>query len=71
MHILESAQRLFEQEGYAATTMATVASDAGVALKTVYIAFETKSGLLRALWHLRLRGDTDDLAVQDRAGSWR
>ena len=68
MHILESAQMLFEQEGYAATTMATVASDAGVALKTVYIAFETKSGLLRALWHLRLRGDTDDLAVQDR--SW-
>ncbi len=64
--ILESAGRLFEQQGYAATTMAAVAADAGVALKTVYLAFETKSGLLRALWHLRLRGDTDDLAVQDR-----
>src|SRR6476661_5482998 len=68
MQILESAQKLFEQRGYAAATMAAVAADAGVALKTVYVAFETKSGLLRALWHLRLRGDTDDLAVQDR--SW-
>ena len=68
MQILESAQALFERQGYAATTMAAVAADAGVALKTVYVAFETKGGLLRALWHLRLRGDTDDLAVQDR--SW-
>lgn len=66
MQILESAQKLFEQLGYSGTTMAAVAADAGVALKTVYVAFETKSGLLRALWHLRLRGDTDDLAVQDR-----
>ena len=64
--ILESAGTLFERQGYAATTMAAVATDAGVALKTVYVAFETKSGLLRALWHLRLRGDQEELAVQDR-----
>jgi hypothetical protein len=38
-----------------------------VALKTVYVAFEKKSGLLRALWNLRLRGDDEELAVQDRA----
>lgn len=66
--ILASAGTLFERHGYAATTMAAVAEDAGVALKTVYVAFETKSGLLRALWHLRLRGDQDALAIQDR--SW-
>ena len=64
--ILESAQRLFEQQGYAATTMAAIAAEAGVALKTVYVAFETKSGVLRALWHLLLRGADDDVAVQDR-----
>jgi len=64
--ILESAGTLFERQAYAATTMAAVAADAGVALKTVYVAFETKSGLLRALWHLRLRGDQEELAVQDR-----
>jgi AcrR family transcriptional regulator len=65
--ILEAAQRLFERQGYAATTMAAIAAEAGVALKTVYVAFETKSGLLRALWHLLLRGDEDDVPIGDRA----
>src|SRR5437868_1898686 len=65
--ILEAAQRLFERQGYAATTMAAIAAEAGVALKTVYVAFETKSGLLRALWHLLLRGDEADVPVADRA----
>jgi AcrR family transcriptional regulator len=46
--------------------MAAVAAEAGVALKTVYVAFETKSGLLRALWHLLLRGDEADVPVGDR-----
>ena len=64
--ILDAAQRLFEQQGYAATTMAAVAAEARVALKTVYIAFETKSGLLRALWHLLLRGDEEDSPVGAR-----
>ncbi|MEN3285484.1 MAG: hypothetical protein V7607_6624 [Solirubrobacteraceae bacterium] len=64
--ILAAAQRLFERQGYAATTMAAIAAEAGVALKTVYVAFETKSGLLRELWHLLLRGDEDDVPVADR-----
>jgi AcrR family transcriptional regulator len=65
--ILEAARRLFEQEGYEATTMAAIAAEAGVALKTVYVAFETKSGVLRSLWHLLLRGDEDDVPVGERA----
>jgi AcrR family transcriptional regulator len=65
--ILESAGKLFARDGYAATTVAAIAADAGVALKTVYVAFETKSGLVRALWNLRLRGDDEELTVQDRA----
>jgi AcrR family transcriptional regulator len=64
--ILEAAQRLFEQQGYAATTMAAIAAEAGVALKTVYVAFETKSGVLRALWNLLLRGDEGDTPVAER-----
>ena len=48
--------------------MAAIAGEAGVALKTVYLAFETKSGLLRALWHLLLRGDEEDRPVGER--SW-
>ena len=61
--ILEAAERLFERTGYAATTMAAIAAEAAVALKTVYVAFESKSGVLRALWNLRLRGDRDELPV--------
>jgi AcrR family transcriptional regulator len=64
--ILEAAQRLFERDGYAATTMAAIAAEADVALKTVYVAFETKSGVLRALWHLVLRGDEEDIPVAER-----
>jgi len=64
--ILDAAERLFERQGYAAATMGAIAAEAGVALKTVYVAFETKSGLLRALWHLRLRGDEGDAPVGER-----
>jgi len=66
--ILEAAQRLFEQQGYVATTIAAIAAEAGVALKTVYLAFETKSGVLRALWNLLLRGDQGEVPVAER--SW-
>jgi AcrR family transcriptional regulator len=65
--ILDAAQELFERDGYVATTMDAIAAGAGVALKTVYSAFVTKSGLLRALWDLLLKGDTDDAPVAQRA----
>src|SRR4029079_18326568 len=64
--ILEAAQRLFELQGYATTTMAASAAEAGVALKTVYVAFETKSGVLRALWNLLLRGGEESTPIADR-----
>ncbi len=66
--ILDAAHRLFERDGYVATTMEAIAAEAGVALKTVYSAFTTKSGLLRALWDVRLKGDLDDAPVAAR--SW-
>lgn len=65
--ILEAAKRLFERNGYVGTSMAAIAAEAGVALKTVYLAFETKRGLLLALWHLLLRGDEAAAAVGERA----
>src|SRR3954469_22767399 len=64
--ILEAAERLFAERGYAATTMAAIAAEAGVAVKTVYLAFETKSGLLRALWHMLLRGEREDVRVSEQ-----
>ena len=65
--ILDSAQVLFERHGYSVTTMDAIAADAGVSLKTVYLVFETKARLLRAVWDLALKGDESDAPVADRA----
>jgi AcrR family transcriptional regulator len=64
--IATAAKRLFERQGYAATTMAAIAAEAGVALKTVYLAFDTKAGVLRAAWNTGLRGGDDELPVQEQ-----
>jgi AcrR family transcriptional regulator len=64
--ILEAAERLFERQGYGATTMNAIAAEAGVAPKTVYLAFETKSGVLRALWNLRIRAGTEELPIAEQ-----
>jgi len=65
--VLAAAQRLFEERGYKATTMEAIAAEAGVSLKTTYLAYSTKSGLLRALWDLLLKGDQDAAPVAARA----
>lgn len=63
VEILEAAERLFLRDGYASTTMSAIAIEARVALKTVYVAFETKGGVLRRLWNLRLRGGRGDVPI--------
>jgi AcrR family transcriptional regulator len=65
--ILDAATRLFLRDGYAATTMAAIAAEARVAVKTVYLAYETKAGLLRAAWNAGLRGGDGDAPVAQRA----
>jgi AcrR family transcriptional regulator len=64
--ILLAAQRLFDQRGFAATTIEAIAAEAGVALKTVYVGFDTKSGLLRALWNHLLRAGRDEVPVAEQ-----
>ena len=64
--ILEAAERLFLRDGFAATSVPAVAAEANVALKTVYLGFATKSGLLHALWDVRLGGDDRPVPVTER-----
>ena len=64
--ILDAAERLFAEHGYAATSMPAIAAQAGVALKTVYLAFGIKSGVLQALWDARLGGDDQPIPVMER-----
>ena len=64
--ILETARRLFERDGYSATSMPAIAAEARVAVKTVYIAFGTKAALLRTLWDQRLAGGEAATPVLER-----
>ena len=68
LRILDTAQRLFTERGYAATTMEAIASEAGVATDTVYATFRTKAGLLHKLLDVRVGGDDSPVALLDRAG---
>lgn len=54
--ILDAAQRQFLEGGYAATTIAAVAAEAGVSVETIYKAFGGKSGLVRAIYDRGLVG---------------
>jgi len=47
--ILDAARRGFADVGYAATTLREIASEAGVAVQTVYAVFGSKANILRAL----------------------
>jgi len=64
--ILEAAERLFADRGYVGTTVAEIAEEARVALKTVYAVFGTKAELLRGLWNLRMRGDEEPVPMAER-----
>jgi AcrR family transcriptional regulator len=64
--ILEAAERLWTRDGYVGTSIAAVAAAAGVTARTVYLGFGSKSGLLRALWNHRLRGDAGERPVGER-----
>lgn len=54
--ILDVARREFLEQGYAATTVARIATEAGTSVETVYKAFGGKSGIVRALWERGLGG---------------
>ena len=71
LRILDAAQRLFTERGYGATTMESIASEAGVATDTVYASFRNKAGVLHKLLDLRVGGDDLPVAVLDREGPQR
>jgi AcrR family transcriptional regulator len=54
--IIEAAERRFLDDGYALTTIATIADDAGVSVDTIYKSFGGKPGLVRAVREQALRG---------------
>ncbi len=55
--VVEAAGRRFLRDGYAATTVASIAADAGVSVEMVYKAFGGKPGLVRTMWETGLAGE--------------
>lgn len=64
--IVEAARVLFEERGYAATTIDAIAQQAGVAPETIYAAFGSKSSILRRLFSLSLVGDEQPTPLLER-----
>jgi AcrR family transcriptional regulator len=54
--ILDVAHRQFLDGGYATTTIAAIAAEAGVSVETIYKAFGGKPGLVRAIYERGLSG---------------
>ena len=46
--ILDAGERLFAERGYAETTMEDIAQEADIAIRTIYLHFESKSAVLLA-----------------------
>lgn len=64
--VVHAAQQLFEELGWAGTTLSVVASQARVSLKTVEAIFGTKAALLQAAVDYAIRGDLDPLPMPRR-----
>jgi AcrR family transcriptional regulator len=66
--IVEAADRLFTEQGYAGATLAAIAAEAGVAPATVTAVFGTKFAILEALIRTAVRGDDAPAPLVER--SW-
>jgi AcrR family transcriptional regulator len=64
--ILDIARRRFLTDGYAATTLPSIADEAGVSVDTVHKAFGGKAGLVRSIYRRGLDG-ADPIAAPQRS----
>jgi AcrR family transcriptional regulator len=55
----EAAARLFTRNGYTATSMQVIATEAGVHVQTIYLAYKTKAAVLAACAARLVAGDED------------
>ncbi len=65
--VLAAAIRLFSTAGWAGTTIAGIAADAGVAVETIYSGFGSKKALLRAAMDVAVVGDAEPVPFAERA----
>lgn len=64
--IIEAARRVFIDKGYAGATMQAIATDAGIALDTVYASVGKKPAIFKLLVEAAISGHDGAVAVEDR-----
>ena len=64
--VVEAAQTLFLERGYAATTIEAISDLSDTPQATVYRLFSSKIGILRAVVDVAVVGDGDAIAMLDR-----
>jgi AcrR family transcriptional regulator len=64
--VLAAAHRRFVADGYAATTVAAVAADAGVSVETIYKSVGKKPELAKAVFDVTVVGDDEDVPMLQR-----
>jgi AcrR family transcriptional regulator len=64
--MLDSAEALFTERGWARTTVEDIARSAQVGVQTVYFTFGNKRALLKEVLDTAIAGDTDPVATLDR-----
>ena len=68
LRIVTAARTLLVERGWAATTMASVAASAGVAVQTVYSSLGGgKAALAKRVWDVTIAGDLDPVPLAARA----
>ena len=66
LRITKAASSLFCERGYTGTTIADIATAAGVAVQTVYFVFHTKVEVLNSAYSLAVMGEDDPAVPQQQ-----
>src|SRR3984957_6306395 len=64
--VVDAAQNLFVERGYAATTIEAISDLSDTPQATVYRLFSSKLGILKSLLDISIGGDDQAVAVLDR-----
>lgn len=80
--ITQAARKLFEERGFTATTIAAIATEAGVSQQTIYASFGSKPALVRAIlqqmeesadattWRERITSENDPAQILTAFAQW-
>lgn len=64
--MVDAARRLFEERGYAATTIEAISERSDTPQATIYRLFASKLGILKAVIDVSIGGDDEDVPMADR-----